>query len=358
MYSLTSIVTIIDQRCEDSMKKPRTCSDVRAIAMLSGGLDSTLAAALIKRLGVDVVGLNIEHLFSGSSTHAQRMSAAAKQIDIPVRSIDITDEHLHVIKYPKHGYGSGMNPCIDCRILMLRSARAVMKEEGASFVITGEVLGQRPMSQHKQAMETVARESGLNDRLLRPLSANLLPDTLPVTRGWIDKKDLLSIHGKSRTPQMKLAKELEIDEYPSPAGGCLLTESVYSTRLQDLFDHLGKDAVSVADLEMLKVGRHFRLSDDTKAIVGRDEQENKQLLEIARDHIRIEPMDTVGPTTLVEGQPTTEEIRLASSLTARYSDCEEQSTNTMRVESAKTSDEILVTAMATDDPRISKWRIE
>jgi len=330
---------------------------VKAIAAVSGGLDSTLAAALISRLGIDVVLLYVKHLFSGGERKEAALKEFANRLGLPLRIVDATIEHLDVIRYPKHGYGRGMNPCLDCRIFLLRIAKRVMEEEGAQFVITGEVLNQRPMSQHRSALDVVAEESGLSDRLLRPLCANLLPETLPVRMGWISRDDLYSFSGRSRREQVALAERLGITGYQQPAGGCLLTERVYAARLRDAFEHSDKKGMGIDQFRLLRFGRHFRLSERTKAIVGRNEGENEVLSGFSQGRILIEPIDLMGPTTLVEGEPTEEEILLAAALTARYADSEPGRPARFRVSADGSEREVSVIPLERDDPRIPSWRI-
>ena len=330
---------------------------VRAIAATSGGLDSIVAAALVKRLGIDVVLLHVKHFFCSSEGKCARLQQVADRVGLPLRIADAAVDHLETVRYPKYGYGKGMNPCVDCRIFLLQVAKRVMEEEGAQFVITGEVLGQRPKSQHHRELMRVAEDSGLGDRLLRPLSANLLPDTLPVTKGWLRKEDLLSIQGRSRQQQMALAAELGITDYPQPAGGCVLAEKAYAARLRDAFDHLGKDAVDLEEFRLLRYGRHFRVSERTKAIIGRNESENEALTGLAEGRVRIEPRDVMGPTTLIEGDPTDEEVLLAASLAARYCDADEGAMVAFDVRDEGGSRTIEVGALDRDDPRIAAWRI-
>ncbi len=330
---------------------------VKAIAAFSGGLDSILAAVLVRRLGVDVTLLHVRHLFSANEEGRARIRVAAERVGLPLRIVDASAEHLDVIRNPKHGYGRGMNPCVDCRIFMLKIAKRVMEEEDAEFVVTGEVLGQRPKSQHHRALLQAAAESGLGDRLLRPLSANLLPDTLPVREGWLRKEDLLAIQGRSRERQMALAKEFGVTDYPQPAGGCVLIEKAYAARVRDAFAHVGRENVDVEAFRLLRVGRHFRLSDRAKAIVGRNEGENRALEGFASGRIRIDPADAMGPTTLVEGDPTEEEILLAAALTARYSDHGERGSIPMTIASDGKERTVDVAPIAPEDPRIAQWRI-
>jgi len=336
------------------------CSNVgaKAIALLSGGLDSTLAAALVRQVGIEVIGLYVETLFDTESMRAHHVATAAKQIGIPVRTLDLAEEQMDLVAHPKHGYGKGMNPCLDCRILMLKAAAQVMEEEGAHFVITGEVLGQRPMSQHRRSLELVAEESGLGDRLLRPLSANLLPDTLPVKEGWIRREDLLGLSGRSRQSQIALAKRLGIRDYPQPAGGCLLLAKAYTARLRDAFTHIGKDAMTREDFLLLRYGRHFRISDRVKVIVGRNERENEILEGFTSGRIRLEPRDVVGPLTLVEGDPSCADICLAASIAARYCDQYDGTPLAMKVVRPGEERIINVVALDAEDPRLSFWRID
>jgi len=330
---------------------------VKAIAAFSGGLDSLLAAEVTRRAGADVTLLHVRHLFSADETGLERLRAAAERLSFPLRGEDVSEDHLETIRRPKHGYGQGMNPCVDCRIFMLKVAKRVMEEEDAQFVVTGEVLGQRPKSQHYQALMQAAEESGLGDRLVRPLSANLLPDTLPVTEGWIGRESLLSIQGRSRELQMALAKELGIIDYPQPAGGCLLIEKAYATRLRDAFEHHGVDAIDLEAFRLLRHGRHFRISEGVKVIVGRNKWENAMLDGFARGRIHVEPIGVMGPTTLVEGEPTDEELQLALSIAARYCDAEGASAVSFNVRVEESSRRIEAPPLDPDDLRIVAWRI-
>jgi len=338
-------------------KLPGSPVEAKAIAAFSGGLDSILAAVLVHRLGVQVTLLHVQHLFSANEEGRAWIRAAAAHAGLPLRIIDASAEHLDVIRNPRHGYGRGMNPCVDCRIFMLKIAKQVMEDEGAQFVVTGEVLGQRPKSQHLRALRQAAEESGLEDRLLRPLCANLLPDTLPVREGWLRKEYLLSIQGRSRERQMKLATELGVIDYPQPAGGCVLIEPTYAARVRDAFEHVGPENVGVEVFRLLKIGRHFRLSDSAKAIVGRNQAENEALEQFAEGRRRIDPVDVVGPPTLVEGEASDDEIRLAAALAARYADHEGRSSIPMKLLARGEEQAIDVAPLAPDDPRIAQWRI-
>jgi tRNA-specific 2-thiouridylase len=299
---------------------------MRALCVFSGGLDSMLASQLLRAQGVDVLALFFETPFF--SSHKARNSA--RSLNLPLRVVDITRRHLPVVKNPKHGYGANMNPCIDCHSLMFRIAGEMLDEEGAGFVITGEVLGQRPMSQNKKSLALVGSESGLGGLLLRPLSARHLPPTIPEERGWVKRERLMDFQGRSRKPQMALAKALKIDAYPSPAGGCLLTEEVFSRRLKDLLSFPG--ASELRDLELLRVGRHFRIDLHTKLVVGRHEKENEILRAMAEDKDLILASGSVpGPTALLSGDLSQASLDLSAAIVAAYSDAKDGEVTDVRM---------------------------
>jgi tRNA U34 2-thiouridine synthase MnmA/TrmU len=288
---------------------------VKGIALFSGGLDSSLAFKVIEKQGIEVLGITFETPFFS----AARARASANRIGLPLTVLNITEEHLHMLHAPRYGYGKNMNPCIDCHTLMLKIAGRSMEEEGADFVFTGEVLGQRPMSQGKQSLYVVAKNAGYPDRIIRPLSARLLPETAPEREGKVDRTRLLDIQGRGRKQQMEMAVHYGITSYPAPAGGCLLTDPVFSKRLRDLFDRHPDHYVR--DIELLKVGRHFRLTEKTKAIVGRNAIDNDTIehLAIAGDAL-IRIAQVPGPTVLVPGGGDEDTRLLAARLCARYSD--------------------------------------
>jgi tRNA-specific 2-thiouridylase len=356
--------TIIGVECEDSMEKVMNGSEleadlrIKAIALLSGGLDSTLAAAIVKCTGIEVIGLHIRTLFDAERNRAHYVAEAARMLDIPLRLLDLSEEHLEIVRRPKHGRGAGLNPCLDCRVFMLKAGGRVMVKEGAQFVVTGEVLGQRPMSQHRDALDLVAKKSGLGDRVFRPLSATFLPDALPVKEGWISREDLPEIRGRGRKLQISLAEKLGIRDYPQPAGGCLLVDKAYAARLRDAFSHVGRDVMRVEDFLLLRYGRHFRLSERAKVIVGRNENENEILEEYVLGRIAIRPTDTVGPLTLVEGNLSREGRKTAAALAARYCDHVGETPLKMQVTEGGKEYCLEVTPLAADDPRLTEWRIE
>jgi len=291
---------------------------VKALALFSGGLDSILAVKLIFEQGIDVVAVNFASPCCSCAKDDWGVDEAAKQLGVPLKVVELGDEYLKLIREPKHGYGKNMNPCIDCRIFILKKAKKYAEEIGADFIFTGEVLDERPMSQHFGALKIVEEESGLKGKILRPLSARLLPETVIEKKGLVDREKLLGIRGRSRKPQLKLAEEFNIQDYPSPAGGCLLTCREYANKLRDLFKH--KKRCSMADVSLLKVGRHFRFGKN-KIIVGRNEAENNVLTaEKAGNDYYFEVPYIGSPVTVLQGAKTKNAIRKAAALTAFYSD--------------------------------------
>ena len=288
---------------------------MKALSLFSGGLDSILAVKLIEDQGIDVIGIFFETPFFSS----QKATQSAQYIGLPLKVVDITDSLLEIVLNPRHGYGKGLNPCIDCHALMFKKAGELLKKEGAGFIISGEVLGQRPMSQNLRSLSIISHDSGLKELILRPLSAKRLPETLPEKKGWVIRERLLGLSGRSRRPQMELARKFRIKEYPTPAGGCLLTEEVFSRRLKDLISI--NPEFSRRDVELLKWGRHFRISEKTKIVVGRDQRENEMISSLTREGDTILTVESFpGPTVLATGDLSAEEIKVAASITVSYSD--------------------------------------
>jgi len=287
---------------------------IKALALVSGGLDSLLAAKLIKDQGVEVIGVHFKIPFCKLD-----IRKSLPDIGIKLLEFDLGADFLSLIKNPRYGFGSNMNPCIDCKILMFTKAKELLPELKASFIVTGEVLGQRPMSQNKQALRLIKQRSGLDDLLLRPLSAQFFPPSLAETEGWVKREELLNFNGRMRTPQMQLAKKLGISGYANPAGGCLLTDPCFSKRLEELLRHKELD---LDNLALLKVGRHFRIEKNSRLVVGRDEGENRLLMRLAKtgDYLFSPQKNLAGPTALFRGSITQELISLSSQITSAYSD--------------------------------------
>ncbi len=292
----------------------------KALCLLSGGLDSTLAARIMLDLGVELEAVNFVTAFCTCTPKTAGCAAAvsaARRLGIRVRTFNSTESMIGLVKDPPHGHGSYLNPCIDCRILTFRRALEYMREVGAEFLVTGEVLGQRPMSQRRDAMHVIERESGADGLVLRPLCAGLLEPSLPERTGRVDRDRMLSISGRSRKPQIALARELGVNDYPCPAGGCRLTDPGFAGRMLDLIEH--SDEIDVRDVNLLRCGRHFRLSAYVRADVGRNEGEKLRIAELARPGEPLaQPVDVPGPTALVVGRSDADDVALTCSIAARY----------------------------------------
>ena len=294
---------------------------MKAITLLSGGLDSTLAAKVMMEQGIELEALNFLTVFCTCMNREETCLASQKAVEnlgIPLKVFNVSEEYLSVMKHPKHGYGRNMNPCIDCRIFMLKKTKAYMEELGAAFIITGEVLGQRPMSQRKDAMRLIEKEAGLEGFILRPLSAKVLPITVPERERWVDREKLLKIQGRSRKPQIELAEHYGIRDYPCTAGGCLLTDPGFSKRMKDLMLH--NPEFSLNDVHLLKMGRHFRLSHLVKLVVGRNEKENQKIQTFAQENdILLKVVSLPGPLSLLRGKPDEGDIEKGAAITVHYS---------------------------------------
>ena len=294
---------------------------VKTVALFSGGLDSILAVKLIEEQGIEVKGVNFKTPFFG----LEKRVLTAKYLDIDLKIIDITEELLKILRNPKHGLGKNMNPCIDCHTLMFKKAGEYMSSIGASFILSGEVLGERPMSQNRNSLNIIERESGFEGRILRPLSALLLAETDPEKEGLVDRNKLLDISGRSRKRQIELADKMGIRDYPSPAGGCKLTEPAFSKRLRDLFT---QKIFYLEEIELLKLGRHFRLSKDIKLVVGRNKEENEQLQNFFQDgDFLFKAKNLKGPVSLLRKISKViddELIDKSCQITARYCDRNEE----------------------------------
>lgn len=346
----------------------------KAIGLISGGLDSTLALALVKAQGIEVKAVTFYTGFCITETQRRRGGRAdgtmprnealraAADLESDVELVDISGpEYLEMILHPRYGYGANANPCVDCRIFMMRKAKEIMEREGADFVFTGEVLGQRPKSQRRDTLRIIERESGMDGRLLRPLSAKLLEPTIPEREGKVDRERLLDVSGRGRQRQIRLARELGLADWPQPAGGCcFLTDESFSRKFFDLL--AAREAAGAGrhvrqeEIVLLTVGRHFRLSPRAKLIVGRNEMENALLERHVAGRARLEGIGIMGPVALVEGAPSGEERRLAASIVARYGKARAE--EAVRVEWREgEAVEVLEVSPLRDEARIEGMRI-
>ena len=294
----------------------------RAIVLLSGGADSRLAMQMMHEQGINMLALNFKSCFCTCPDDGcgGGLRQTCEQLGASFKTLFLGDEYLQMIANPRFGYGKGMNPCIDCRILMFKKARELMVQEGAGFIVTGEVVGQRPMSQKLKTMKLIENESGLRGRILRPLSARILPPTYPELAGIVDRGKLMDIAGRSRKPQMKLAEDLGVGEIPCAAGGCLLTDRRFADKVADLYAHTNGQIPSVNDARLLRFGRHFRFKPTYKVVVGKDKKENQALHALAGDgDLLFNPDGRIkGPVALTRGDVSEADLPQISSLVARY----------------------------------------
>lgn len=342
--------------------------NIKAIGLVSGGLDSALAVAVLEKQGIEMLGLHFLNGFSPRTLRklafdrdseddrrAELARSFSESLGIRVEVVDVATEYLGVLLAPRHGYGANVNPCIDCRIFMLHKAKEWMEREGARFIFTGEVLGQRPMSQNRQAMDLVERRSGLDGLLVRPLCARLLFPTVPEREGWLEREGLLDIQGRSRRRQMELTEELGISGYSQPAGGCTLTDENYARRFKDLVSSRAEPSLSREEAVLLSVGRYLRIGADVRIVVGREKKENLYLERYWSGNMLLTTIDHPGPTTLVLGKTTGEDVARAAEITARYSDGKREPQVRVAVHEGE-SEEILTVPPAGDD-EIERYRI-
>ncbi|MBF0153172.1 MAG: tRNA (5-methylaminomethyl-2-thiouridylate)-methyltransferase [Magnetococcales bacterium] len=333
------------QRTFRRVTKELQVSPIRALGLLSGGLDSTLAARLLQEQGIHVECVNfytgfciqshtgaIRNPKEGAPPPRHDALHAAQSLGIKLHMVDISEPYVQIVTQPRYGYGKNLNPCLDCKVFMVKKAMEIKEKLGFHFLFTGEVVGQRPMSQRKSTLPVIARDAGAQDWLLRPLCALRLPITEPEKRGWVDRSRLLGFSGRTRTPQMDLAAHFNIVDYPSPAGGCcFLTDENYASRLRDLWHSRGDKQYTLDDILLLKAGRHLRPDPAYKVIIGRDETENNFLAGFRRGRIAIHAPDVPGPLALVEGIPDHEALTLLCRLVARYGKGRHQSEVKMEI---------------------------
>ena len=314
----------------------------KVVALLSGGLDSQLAVRMMQEQGFDVSAVAIKTPFCDFDCGRGcgfEIRERADDLDVNLKTVYLGDEYIEMLKHPKHGIGAGFNPCVDCRTMMFDAAKKHMEEIGAEFIISGEVLGQRPMSQHAPSLRIIEKESNLVGKIVRPLSAGLLPATDPEKDGLIKRENLGMIRGRTRRNQLQMAKEYGIENPPNAGGGCLLTEPQFGVKAKDLFEHT--ETPTINDIDLLKIGRHFRLDEKTKFVVGRNKDENEMIKAIALPgDILMEARDHVGPVSILRGDSAKDHVKFASSVTLRYSDAPKDQTSVVTVKNEKLSEEI------------------
>jgi tRNA-specific 2-thiouridylase len=335
---------------------------VKAVGLFSGGLDSMLAIKLMKDQEIEVAMLQYHLGFENLRIrrHAQKLNQETseatleQQLDGKIQHLDVAEEFLQLVFHPKHGYGSVMNPCIDCKIFLFRKAKEYLETHQAQFVFTGEVLGQRPMSQHRQTLRHIEKAAGLQGYLLRPLSAKLLEPTIPEQQGWVDRERLLDISGRSRVVQMELAEKYHL-RYPQPAGGCLLTDPNFMTRLQDLMQHKSPEQTTVEDIELLKLGRHFRISDVVKVIVGRHEFDNNLLEQHTAGRWHAQVREYQGPLVLIEGTPSELQFEQIAQIAVSYT--KGKNAESVKVDFYRDHEQRLLTIIPDKSLNSEQWRI-
>ena len=313
-------------------------SSKKLIALVSGGLDSTLAMLIAKRMGFDIVPVHIVTPFNDPCCRdIGFLNKVLEREKLRLKTVIVGKEYVDMVRSPKYGYGRAMNPCIDCRIFFFKIAKKIMEEEGAAGIVTGEVLDQRPKSQNLKAIRIIEEESGLTGRVLRPLSGKILKPTKLIEEGLIREDQLLSIRGRSRKRQIELARSFGLTDYPNPSGGCLLTYEPYARKLKDVFEN--DDSYTMTEIYLLKIGRHFRLSRNTKLIVGKNEEENR-ILESTVGYIKLIPKNCKGPVGLFRGDP--DKLEMAARIVASYCDGPEGFKVVFVIERDDSSEEVAV----------------
>ncbi|QLH11686.1 tRNA (5-methylaminomethyl-2-thiouridylate)-methyltransferase [Nitrosarchaeum sp. AC2] len=329
----------------------------KVVALLSGGLDSQLAVRMMQEQGFEVSAVAIKTPFCDFDCGRGcgfEIRERADDLNVNLKTVYLGDEYIEMLKHPKHGIGAGFNPCVDCRTMMFDAAKKHMEEIGAEFIISGEVLGQRPMSQHAPSLRTIEKDSGLIGKIVRPLSAGLLPETDPEKNGLIKRENLGMIKGRTRRAQLEMAKKYGIENPPNAGGGCLLTDPTFGLRAKDLFSHT--ETPTINDIDLLKVGRHFRLDEQTKFVVGRNKDENEMIKAIALpDDILLQARDHMGPVSILRGKNADMHVKFASSITLRYSDAPKGMQSTITISKNNITNEI--TAEHAEEESYIKFRI-
>ncbi|MCV0412494.1 tRNA (5-methylaminomethyl-2-thiouridylate)-methyltransferase [Nitrosarchaeum sp.] len=329
----------------------------KVVALLSGGLDSQLAVRMMQEQGFEVSAVAIKTPFCDFDCGRGcgfEIRERADDLNVNLKTVYLGDEYIEMLKHPKHGIGAGFNPCVDCRTMMFDAAKKHMEEIGAEFIISGEVLGQRPMSQHAPSLRIIEKDSGLVGKIVRPLSAGLLPETDPEKNGLIKRENLGMIKGRTRRTQLEMAKKYGIENPPNAGGGCLLTDPTFGLRAKDLFAHT--ETPTINDIDLLKVGRHFRLDEQTKFVVGRNKDENEMIKAIAlSDDILLQARDHMGPVAILRGKNADMHVKFASSITLRYSDAPKGMQSAITISKNNITNEI--TAEHAEEESYIKFRI-
>lgn len=330
---------------------------IRAVALMSAGLDSLLAARIVAGLGVEVHGLHctFRFAFGPGRERPEALAEKASAMGIRLHVQDVTDPFMDVLRRPEHGFGSAVNPCIDCHLFMIRRAKVLMDEIGAAFLVTGEVVGQRPMSQHKPTLFHIEKLAGLKRLILRPLSAHVLPVTLPEENGWVDRSRLYGISGRGRRPQETLAAELGITGYAQPAGGCILTDPFYARRVKAFIRNRGQESITPETMMLCRFGRHFWTGSGRWVIIGREEKDNESLEKLSGGRWVFEAEDTTGPTALADAVSGPEEAALVASMLARY--VNRRSGDRIRVRARRGDESMRIDASAMDPADLEKWMV-
>jgi tRNA U34 2-thiouridine synthase MnmA/TrmU len=329
----------------------------KVVALLSGGLDSQLAVRMMQEQGFDVSAVAIKTPFCDFDCGRGcgfEIRERADDLNVNLKTVYLGDEYIEMLKHPKHGIGAGFNPCIDCRTMMFDAAKKHMEEIGAEFIISGEVLGQRPMSQHLDALRLIEKDANLIGKIVRPLSAGLLPETDPERNGLIKRENLGMIKGRTRRNQLQMAKEYGIENPPNAGGGCLLTEPQFGIKAKDLFAHV--ETPTINEIDLLKIGRHFRLDEETKFVVGRDNDENQMIKALALPgDILLEAKDYVGPVSILRGKNAKSHVEFASAVTLRYSDAPKTESSIVLVKNENLIEEI--SAKCAEEQSYIKFRM-
>jgi tRNA U34 2-thiouridine synthase MnmA/TrmU len=338
---------------------------IKVLGLLSGGLDSHIATKLMVKLGYDVTVMNFMSPFCNCTKKSDGCKSAAHKIasesGVEIKTAFMGDEYLEIVRNPKYGYGSGVNPCLDCRIMMFTQAKKMMEKIGAKFIFTGEVLSQRPMSQMPSRLEKIEKETGLQGLIVRPLSAAMMEPTIPEKEGWINRDDMLAISGKSRKPQISVGRDMGIpEENLCSSGGCLLTDPHFSSKMRDLIRHTEK--TDVKEARRLQVGRHFRLDDGAKVIVGRDKADNIKLENLVReDDTVIQILNFMGPYVVLSGKPSNgaavSSVMTAARIAARYASAPEGAEVEVECTNIATKEHELLKVLPFSDDVIKKMRV-